>query len=188
MTPRAVAGPTCVSSSSDAGVGAGLEAPIHAQLGEPEVEDLRESVAGHHDVLGLQVAVHDAGAMRLGEAFGHLRGQVDRLLRIHPAAAEHVVQREAFDQLHHDVRLAERLADFVDRDDVGMVQRGCGARFLREAGQPIEVGGVLGGKELDGDIALQVEVPRPEDLAHPPCPDAGQEFIVPETRAGDGRH
>ena len=132
--------------------------------------------------------MHDACAMGLGESFGRLRGQFDGLLRLDPAPAQHVVEGQALDRLHHDVWLAERLADFVDGDDVGMVQRGRGARFLREASQPIDVCRVLGGEELDGDIALQVEVSRAEDLAHPARPDAGQEFIVPETRAGDGRH
>ena len=166
----------------------GLEVPIHAQLREPEVEDLGEPVAGHHDVLGLEIAVDDARAMGLGEALGDLRGQVDGPLRLDPAAADHVVQGEALDQLHHDVRLAERLADLVDGDDIGMVQRRGGAGLLRKPRQPIGVGGVLRRQELDGDVALQIEIARAKDLAHPSGTDAGEEFVVPETRADGGRH
>ena len=43
-----------------------------ARLGQPEVHDLRQIVVGHHHVGGLEVAMHDAVAVRGGHAGGHL--------------------------------------------------------------------------------------------------------------------
>ena len=37
------------------------------QLGQPEVDDLREPVARHQHVRGLDVSMHDAGAVRLDQ-------------------------------------------------------------------------------------------------------------------------
>ncbi|HEX9688019.1 MAG TPA: hypothetical protein VGB47_02985 [Thermoanaerobaculia bacterium] len=45
-----------------------------SQLRQPEVEDLDQTLLGHHHVLGLQVPVHDAGFVGAGETVGHLRG------------------------------------------------------------------------------------------------------------------
>ena len=47
-------------------------------LGEAEVQDLGEAVAGDHDVLGLEVAVHDARLVRPRESVGELRRERDR--------------------------------------------------------------------------------------------------------------
>jgi hypothetical protein len=43
------------------------------QLRQPEVHDLREAVGRDHDVLGLQIAVHDPRRVRLGQPVGCLR-------------------------------------------------------------------------------------------------------------------
>ena len=44
------------------------------QLGEPEVDDLHVIGVAHHDVLGLEIAMHDACGMRLRETLGNLVG------------------------------------------------------------------------------------------------------------------
>ena len=58
-------------------------APVAAQLGEAEVEDLHVAVARQHHVLGLEVAVDDAGGVGAGEPVGQLAGDVE-----HPAGRE----------------------------------------------------------------------------------------------------
>jgi hypothetical protein len=47
------------------------------ELRQTEVDDLHEPVVAHHDVLGLDIAVHDAGGVRFCQALGHLERQVD---------------------------------------------------------------------------------------------------------------
>ena len=51
------------------------------ELGQAEVQDLDEPVLGDHHVLGLQVPVHDARLVRLGQAVGDLRRRVEELPR-----------------------------------------------------------------------------------------------------------
>ena len=100
---------------------------------QAEVEHLHVAVGPDHDVLRLDVAVHDAGGMRGAERPRHLAADVDgrrqRLRRL-----DERPQRPAVDQLLDDEELARRrLADVVDGDDVGVVEGGGGARLAQEA-------------------------------------------------------
>ena len=57
-------------------------------------------------------------------------------------------------------------ADVVHREDVGMAQRGGGARFLLESPHPVGIGRERGGNDLDGDIASEARIVRAIHLAH----------------------
>jgi hypothetical protein len=83
-------------------------------LRQTEIEDLRAAIPGQQDVLRLQIAVHDAGRVRRGQAAGDLGGDVEHLPQAEPGAA----QRLAVDELADDVALA----DVVDGDDIGVAQ------------------------------------------------------------------
>jgi hypothetical protein len=58
--------------------------------------------------------------------------EVRHLLARQRAAAQQLPQRLPLEQLHHDVRAAEVVADVVDRADVGVVERGGDARLALE--------------------------------------------------------
>ncbi len=58
------------------------------QLGKAEVEHLHVAVVAQHDVLGLQVPVHDAGGMGCTQCLRHLRGDLEGLPDVHAAAAQ----------------------------------------------------------------------------------------------------
>ena len=162
---------------------------VRAQLGEAEVEQLHEAVVRHHHVLGLEVAVDDAGGVRLREPVRHLRADLEDAPHGQRAAVEHhLAQRVALHQLHHDVRHSRGLADVVDRDDVRVVERGRRARLLREAAEPQRVGGEPLRQELDRHVAVQLLVVRPPDLAHSSRADAGGQLVSAEPHPGSGRH
>ena len=58
------------------------------QLGEPEVQDLHVAVGADHHVLGLEVAMDDAGVVRGRDRLRDLDGDVERLVDANgPAAA-----------------------------------------------------------------------------------------------------
>ena len=56
----------------------GPAAGVPVELGEPEVDDLGQAIAGHHHVLRLEVAMDDARSVRLREPFGDLVAELDR--------------------------------------------------------------------------------------------------------------
>ncbi len=60
------------------------------ELGEAEVEHLHVAVVAHHHVLGLEVAVHDAGGVRGDQCLRHLGGDVERPARLETAARRSV--------------------------------------------------------------------------------------------------
>jgi hypothetical protein len=55
----------------------------------------------------------------------------------------------------------------VNRNDVGVVQRGGGSRFLVEAPHMVWIGTRRGANELEGYIPAQSFVTRTKDLTHP---------------------
>ncbi len=61
--------------------------------------------------------------------------------------------------------------DFVNRDDVRMIERRRGVCFLDEATTAILVGDPIGGQHLDRDVALEPRIARAIDLAHAPGAD-----------------
>ena len=75
-------------------------------------------------------------AVRVGvlERGAHLAGDAHDWRRWEASAP--IVQRSAFDQLHHDVGRALDLSDVVDGDDVGMVELGGGLRLVHQPRPP----------------------------------------------------
>ncbi len=138
------------------------------ELREPEVGHAHASVVADEDVVGLEVAVDDAGGVGGGEAAaGGAQGVDDRA----PAArgiAQPAAEGGALDQLHDDEELVVGGADLVDGDDVGVGQARHGARFTREPGtEAVAVVGAGQAQDLEGDLALPDRDPRPRRPA--PC-------------------
>ena len=71
--------PACVPWRDSVSRGVDVPERGRQHLGQAEVEDLQHAVRRDHQVLGLQVAVDDAGAVRLGQAVGELRAEVEQL-------------------------------------------------------------------------------------------------------------
>jgi hypothetical protein len=118
------------------------------------------------DVLGLDVPVHDAPAVRVREGVGHLaadpQGVVDRKLLL---AVEPVAQRLALDVGHHVVEVPRGLARIVEREDVRVGEPRGGLDLAQEA-LLAERGGHLGEQDLDRDRAAVAEVLGEVDRGH----------------------
>ena len=122
------------------------------------------------DVVGLQVPVHDAGGVRLGEAVGDLAGQVEaRASR--EGCLGRTSSRSDFPS-SSSIAMTARLAPvgvvagFVDDDDVGVVQGRGGARLLLETADSLGVVGGVFGQDLQGDFPAEPAVSGPIHLAH----------------------
>ncbi len=162
-----------------AGVAVGLR-----ELGEAEIQNLCETVGRHHDVLRLQIPVHDVGGVSLGEAVGHLGGDRQRLARRGHPFGEDLPQCLSRDELHGDPGDPVGLPDVVDRDDVRVVERGSGPGLLLEALQPLRVGGQGGRQHLDRDLAPEPRVPRLVHLSHSPGTQGRLDLVRTESRSG----
>jgi len=67
--------------------------------------------------------VDDAAVVCVVESFGDLHAVAGHLVGGQPLARDRVGERSTFDQFHRDEGLLVDLADFVDRADVGVIER-----------------------------------------------------------------
>ena len=72
--------------------------------GNAEVRDLDAAVLQNHDIMGLDVTVDDAAAVRVLKCLADLRGEVQGLAPVERALLLHILlEGNALDQLHDDV-------------------------------------------------------------------------------------
>jgi hypothetical protein len=154
---------------ADAGEARAIDRPVE-RLGDAEIRDDRMALT-EQDVLGFDVAVHDALRVRGGERVRHfaqdLHGFADRDRALPREAG---AQRFARDVRHHVERPLARIAGrhhprIEQRQDVRVLQ----ARRqldLRQEAVGAERLGDLGADDLDGDLARVPNVMREVDGRH----------------------
>src|SRR5690349_6544109 len=129
----------------------------------------------------------NAFVVRRRQAQGDLGGVVNRLPERQRTGAQAVAQALAFQQLADDIGRAIGLPQVINRKDVGMVERGRGARLLLEAAQALGVSRELRWQYLDGNLAPKARVARAIDLTHSPRADRAEDFVGAE-RGADTSH
>ncbi len=81
--------------------------------------------------------MNDALRMSRVERVRNLNSEIEHLLECERLLADPVLQRLAFEQLHRDERNGFAAVvydiDFINRADIGMIQRGGGACFALES-------------------------------------------------------
>ena len=65
---------------------------MRIRSGQPEIDDACRAIAREHDVLGLDVAMHDAHRMRGREAVGDLHREVEKSLQRQRTARQLIAQ------------------------------------------------------------------------------------------------
>ena len=156
----------------------------HRQLGQAEVQHLQVAVGPDHDVLGLDVAVHDAAPMRGRERAGHLRADIDRFTDGDGLTVHLLAERLPRHELGDDERTAVDLADVVDHEDVGMVERRGRSRLDVKAAEALGIARHRGRQELDRHQTIEPGVARAIHLAHAAGTDLRLDEIAAE-RAAD---
>jgi hypothetical protein len=92
-----------------------------------------QTARGRYDhIARLEVTVHDAPFVRMSERVGKLYAIADEDFRRQAARGDFLAQWATFEVFHGEVRPALSLAYFVDRANVGMVERGNGPGFLED--------------------------------------------------------
>ena len=155
------------SAASDA-VAARLR-PTSSRRATPKSTTLTAPRARY--VLGLDVAMEDAGLVRGRHRRGDLRA--DRASSVRLVRGRPLVQRLAGEVLHRDEVLALVLADLVDRDDAGMAQRREHLRLVAQPSQRLLV------EQLDCDVALERRVVCEIDVAHAAVAELALDLVLP---------
>src|SRR5215471_6403764 len=92
--------------------------PLLDQFSETKIKNLRMPIARHHDVVGLEIPMHNSGGVGFGQSFGGVLQMPQQPRQIEMLLMDQFTQRLAIDELHGDEVNAVRLADFMDRSDV----------------------------------------------------------------------
>src|SRR5829696_6888311 len=170
-----------------AGVGEGIAGGHvrHAEVGQLREARSRGGLCQDHHVLRLHVAVDHAAGMgvleRLAQGYADAGdvavGDRARLGQLGEGSAPNELRDEV------DVVLVGR--QLVDRDDSGVAESRCRARFALD---PLP-GSALARNDLDGHLALQLLVPGKPYDPEPSGPEPALQPIATErkTRAGQAR-
>jgi hypothetical protein len=162
-------------------VAAGVDGLVAEVAREPEVDELHGAVRRDHDVVGLDVAVHDARGVRGGEATAgiddHAHDLAPGVRLLHPLAEAH-----ALDELHRDERVVDDVADVEHGDDGWMREQ---RERLRLAVQPraVRLGELAGTHDLERDAAIELGIVGGVDDAHA----AAAELVQHDVAAEHGR-
>ena len=155
-------------------------------FGDAEVGQPRSTVLTQEHVLGFDVAVDQALAVRVLECRGQSRAdRTDLTVRERRGATDAVLQVATLDQLHDDERRARFrvLADVVDRHDVRMAQARRGTRLASKALEGLGIACVLRVQQLDGYAPIQQRILRLPDGRHPAPRDLADQTVAPAEHA-----
>jgi hypothetical protein len=128
----------------------------------------------------------DAAVMCVPDGVCDLEPVAEELLDWEPITRNDLVERLAFDMLHHDENAALLLADVVDRTDVGVAENGRRERLLEEPGARVHV--LCRANELDSGEAAEARVARTVDLTHPASSDQSRNLVRTESGAWSECH
>ncbi len=149
---------------------------------DTEIRDERLAIV-QQDVLGLDVAVDHAVAVRVVERARHFardaHGFANRKL---PLARQSCAQRLAGDYRHHVVQQSVSIATVEQRKYVRMLQPCCRANLAQET-IGAQCGTEIRMKHLDRDIAIVPQIMREIDGSHP----ASAELALDAVAVGERR-
>ena len=126
----------------------------------------------------LDVAVDDAVAVRGVERVGDLDTEIEQVVERQRTAREPLLQRLAFEQLHHHELLAVVLADVVQRADVRVAQRRDDPRLAQKALHRLRIAAELRRQQLQRHVTTEPGVFRFVDHAHAAAAERREHTIV----------
>src|SRR5688572_5964684 len=107
-----------------------------------------------------------SGSVRCSQARGHLFDDVHYLARCESLSAGNLADGLTVNELSRDEVGAITLANFVDRKDVRMIQRGCGPRLSLKTAQPLIVRGKVRRQNFQRDQPIEATVLGQVNFTH----------------------
>ena len=159
------------------------------ELGQAEVQDFDVSVTpAEHDVFRLDVSMNDACFMRGAEGVSRLDSDVEHLAQLHARALHALAQSFAIDELGGDKVDASIFTDFVNGEDVWMIESRSGFGFLYEAAHTLLILCDIRRQNLQSDGAFKFGVLSQIDFTHPARANLRADFIATDVQASLERH
>ncbi len=147
-----------------------------------EIAHLQEPAFGDQHVAGTEIAVQDAGSVRMVDGVADLTGEIEGPVQVErPVAHDDVLERLAGDVLHHDEEDVILLLGRQDGHDVRMAHR-CQQTRLFEHLAEIEV---LLVRDLEGDLLVNPGVLGQIDAAEAAAPKGRQNPVLPDGLAAE---
>ena len=136
---------------------------------ETKVHDLRRVRVREKNIAGLHVAVNQPGLNCGAQPHRRLDADLQHLdFRDSPLQVHEVVKGAFVHQLHGDVILAVVAPEREDLHDIGMIDRRGNLRLGFELLDVFLILAELFPQKLQGDDAVQIDIARPVNGAHPP--------------------
>ena len=127
--------------------------------------------------------MNDVSGVRRGQATGELNAVVDCLGLLQGPLGGETIERVAIDQFHgdevHTFAVKVYAANFMDRDNVGMLERGRKTGFLLETPALL---GVVETRSQQGLQRYELSVPQvccPVDCSHAPGAQLNFDAVMP---------
>src|SRR5262249_25617298 len=140
------------------------------------------------DVGWLEITMNDAVLVCRREGLGDLACDRKRFAEWNRSLRKAIRKRRSLDELHHERVGVTALFQIVYGRDVGMVERREDLCLALKAREAIGICCERIGKDLQGDVAIELGIARAIHFSHPACPDRGENFIGAEPRACAQRH
>ncbi len=91
----------------------------------------------------------DPGGVRSRERRSDLRSVIEDGGELGPRALNQLLKRDAPHVLHRNIVHARHRFDFINRNDIGMIQRGCSFGFSGETRAAARVGRIFGLQDFE---------------------------------------
>jgi hypothetical protein len=132
-----------------------------------------------HDTARLDVPMNHALGVGRRQSRCNLRADSQNLQRRKPTGAlDAFPQRAPGHEFHDDQRRTPELLHRIDRHDVRMIDRRCGASFAQEPPTGRVAGRQRAVQQLDGDGPAQQRVGTAQDHAHAAAPHNCQQLVL----------
>src|SRR5579862_4948980 len=95
--------------------------------------------------------MNDAFGVSGVERVGDVDADIEKAIDFERRADDNVLESRTFHELHDDEGAAVVFLNVVNGADVGMVERGCGARFALKTFESLGIGSDVLGKEFESD-------------------------------------